>query len=284
MSAKFVAMMATLHETEHVELDDENMNAEDVSTLDALKVDTSVTSIYLSGNAIGDEGASALADALMVNTSVTSIDLSSNQISDMGASALADALKVNRLVTSINLAGNGIGAEGAFALADALKENTSVTTINLGSNGIGAEGASALADALKVNTSLTSINLDYKQIGTEASALADALAVNTSVAIFVLHGNGIDAATDTVVKELLARNERLRCLFLFDARQLLLASFRGCADEFNVTWSYFVDSGDTVGIDVAPAPEHIEALRVEFAAVVDERRRRASAAASTAVD
>jgi hypothetical protein len=138
---------------------------------------------------------------------------------------------------------------------------------------------------VQVNKSLTNIDLSRNAIGAEgASALAEALKVNTSVTAIDLCGNGIDSATDPVVKELLARNERLRCLFLSDARKLLLASFRGCADEFNVTWSYFVDSGDSDGIDVAPAPEHIEALRVEFAAVVDERRRRGAAAASTAVD
>jgi Ran GTPase-activating protein (RanGAP) involved in mRNA processing and transport len=76
-------------------------------------------------------------------------------------------------------------------LVYALKVNTSLANINLAWNGIGAEGASALADALKVNTSLTEINLD---------------------------GNAIDESNLARVVELIARNKRLRHLFLFDAR------------------------------------------------------------------
>jgi hypothetical protein len=54
-----------------------------------------VTYIDLDGNRIGDEGAAALADALKVNTSVATIFLMSNQIGKLGALALAYALKVN---------------------------------------------------------------------------------------------------------------------------------------------------------------------------------------------
>jgi hypothetical protein len=137
-----------------------------------------------------------------------------------------------------------IDAEGAIALADALKENKLVTDVNLSWNEIGAEGASALADALKVNTSVTNINLGY--IGEAASA---------------------------PVRELIARNNRLRHLFLFDARPMLLSLM--CADECGVAWPYLLESGDTDGI---VAPNHIETLRAQFAAVVEERRRRAAIA------
>jgi hypothetical protein len=130
--------------------------------------------------------------------------------------------------------------------------NASVTDINLYRNKIGDEGASALIDALKVNTSITNIDLDYD--------------------------NDIGKSKLACVDELLARNKRLRHLFLFDARQMLSSVL--CADECGVVWPYLLDSDDTDGIvarnDTA-AHNDIDALRVVFATVVEERRRRVAA-------
>jgi hypothetical protein len=146
---------------------------------------------------------------------------------------------VNTSVTSIDFGGNGIGAEGIIAIADALKVNMTVMNIRIDGNEIGAEGASALVDALKVNTSVTKVNLS---------------------------GNEIDASG---VNKLIARNERLRQLFLFDARKMLLTVL--CADECGALWPYLLE-GDDLGV-IAP-PANVESLRAEFAAVVEERRRR----------
>jgi hypothetical protein len=134
-----------------------------------------------------------------------------------------------------------IGVEGASALADALKVNTSVNSINLGSNGIGDMGALALADALEVNMSVTGIDIDqYDDI---------------DMSIF-----------RAPFYELMARNKRLRHLFLFDARHMLLSVL--CADECGAVWPYLFDSDDADGIE---APANIETLRAEFAAVVARR-------------
>ncbi|CAL1152833.1 unnamed protein product [Cladocopium goreaui] len=110
---------------------------------EALKVNGSVTEIYLGCNHVGDEGVKALAEALKINASVTDIDLRCNQIGAEGAKALGEALKTNASVTNINLRDNKIGDEGAKALAEALKTNGSVTNITLDKNQIGDEGAKA---------------------------------------------------------------------------------------------------------------------------------------------
>jgi hypothetical protein len=87
--------------------------------------------------------------------------------------------------------------------------------------------------------------------------------------------------------EVLGRNTRFRCLFLFDARQMLLSVL--CADECGVSWPYFANEYEKYGSlggrrccrelcgdgSKPHAPDQIEAIRVEFAAVVEERRRRA---------
>ncbi|KAL0243318.1 hypothetical protein GEMRC1_005879 [Eukaryota sp. GEM-RC1] len=102
--------------------------------IEALKTNTTVTSVNLGSNSIGDVGARALAEALIVNSCVTSVGLQSNSIGDEGARALAEALIVNSCVTSVGLQSNSIGDEGVRALADALKVNASVTSVDLSLN------------------------------------------------------------------------------------------------------------------------------------------------------
>jgi hypothetical protein len=207
----------------------------------------------------------------------TSVFLVGEGLNDDDASALADALKGNKSVTKFSIYGNKIGAEGASALAGALKVNMSVTKINLRRNCIGDEGASALADALKVNRSVTAIDLCDNRIGNDGvSALADALKVNTSVTFINL--NEIDDSKLAILDDLLDRNERLRRLFLFDARQMLLSVL--CADECGVVWPYVLDGDDADYVAQASnCFGEVESFRAEFAAVVEERRRRAAIAA-----
>jgi hypothetical protein len=113
----------------------------------------------ISAYTLGIDGAKALADALKVNSTITSINLSNNNVGVDGAKALAAALKVNSTITSINLSNNNVGVDGAKALADALKDNSTITSISLSYNNVDVDGAKVLADALKINSTITSIDL-----------------------------------------------------------------------------------------------------------------------------
>jgi hypothetical protein len=93
--------------------------------------------------------------------------------------------------------------------------------------------------------------------------------VNASVTIINLAYNGIGKLNLVRVDALISRNKRLRSLFLFDARQMLLSLM--CADECGVVWPYLPESGDTDGKVV---PDNVDAIRVEFEGVLAERRRR----------
>eukprot|EP00435_Cladocopium_sp_Y103_P071958 s287_g38.t2 len=130
---------------------------------EALKVNSSITNINLSGIGIGAEGAKAW-DAACV--------LGFEAECHMMPCALAEALKFNSSITNIDLSRIGIGAEGAKAwpaLAEALKVNTSVANIELQGNGIGDAGAKALAEAMRTNSSLNTIKLQYNGIGPEGA-------------------------------------------------------------------------------------------------------------------
>jgi hypothetical protein len=94
--------------------------------------------------------------------------------------------------------------------------------------------------------------------------------VNTSVTAINLAYNGFGESNPVRVDVLISRNKRLRCLFLFDARRMLLSLM--CTDECGVVWPYLLGNGSTEGI-VAPAD--VETIRAEFMSdVVAERRRR----------
>src|SRR3989338_7421964 len=95
------------------------------------------------------------------NSSLTTLNLSSNSIGDSGVSALATALQYNSSLTTLNLTGNSIGDSGASALATALSHNSSLTTLNLTRNSIGDSGASALATALSHNSSLITLRMQF---------------------------------------------------------------------------------------------------------------------------
>ncbi|KAK3284858.1 hypothetical protein CYMTET_7513, partial [Cymbomonas tetramitiformis] len=164
---------------------------------------TSLNTLHLGENNIGNEGAEALAAALspyeegVFNTSLNTLILELNNIGPEGAKALAVALTpnaegvFNTSLNTLDLNANGIGPEGAKALAVALTPNaegvfnTSLNTLNLEHNDIGPEGAKALAVALTpnaggvFNTSLNTLYLYDNRVGDEgAKALAVALTPN----------------------------------------------------------------------------------------------------------
>ncbi|CAF1259981.1 unnamed protein product [Rotaria sordida] len=136
------------------------------------------------GNRITEIGAQYLADALKTNTTLTTLDIENNCIGDEGAKHFADALRNNTTLITLDIGCNGIADEGVQHLADALKKNTALKTLNL--NGasirgykISDKGAEYLVDALKNNTTLTKLDIRNNWItNSGAQYLADALIFN----------------------------------------------------------------------------------------------------------
>ncbi|XP_067029168.1 protein NLRC3-like isoform X2 [Acropora muricata] len=169
-----------------------------------LKENSTLTSLNLRYNQIGYVGADALAKALEENSTLTSLDLSQNQIGDVGADALAKGLKENSTLTLLDLSGNKIRDLGADALAKGLKENSTLTSLDLSENQIGDVGADALAKGLKENSTLTSLTLNLNQIGDiGADALAEGLKKNSTLTSLNLNHNQIgDVGADALAKGL----------------------------------------------------------------------------------
>ena len=77
-----------------------------------------------------------IAQALRSNSTLTTLDLSGNKIEDTGATAIAEALKSNFTLTTLDLHGNEIEDKGAAAIAHALIYNSILTTLSLQYNDV----------------------------------------------------------------------------------------------------------------------------------------------------
>ncbi|MAY74446.1 MAG: hypothetical protein CMJ31_06925 [Phycisphaerae bacterium] len=148
------------------------VRAVDEAVLEAIVACSSLASLRIDNNAIGDDGARAIADNL---TALTSLDISYNGIGFDGARAIADNLTA---LTSLDISGNSIRDEGARAIANNL---TALTSLHVGHNSIGNEGVQAIADNL---TALTSLYIWSNSIGADgARAIASNLTALTSLNI-----------------------------------------------------------------------------------------------------
>jgi internalin A len=142
---------------------------------------TSLTSLNLSSNSIGEEGAKAIAQSL---TSLTSLDLSNNSIGDEGAKAIAQSLTS---LTSLDLSNNSIGEEGAKAILDTWSKEERMGRLQI--------------LALRDNGDLSAL------LPKEALATADAQAVLAAYRSFRLAGEKETLRPLNEVKLLVVGNE-----------------------------------------------------------------------------
>ena len=101
----------------------------------------------------------ALAETLLLNTTVTSLDLYNNDLGEGGGRALAETLRLNTTLTSLDLGFNDLGEGGGRVLAKTLRLNTTLTSLDLFGNGLGEGGGRAFAETLRLNSTLTSLGL-----------------------------------------------------------------------------------------------------------------------------
>lgn len=180
---------------------------------DALKHNTVVTSLNLSGSKIGGTlvRLRAIANVLAHNSTLENLDLRATERGNAGATILAEGLEKNRGLKSLLLNGNRIGPEGGEALAYVVKMNATLKELSLGRNGIGSRGAQAIAEALSTNNTLVDLDLNDNQIVEPGSVvLAQALNTNQTLRRLNLTGNVIGVeACDAIYLALKLSNRTL---------------------------------------------------------------------------
>jgi hypothetical protein len=155
--------------------------------------------------------------ALRGNSTLTEVELSGNAMGNTGARALSDALRVNSSVKRLDINKNGLTADGGRALGELLASPmcTGLQELNVGFNSLNDEGAAHIFDALRLNTTLTSIDLRCTNIVSIGSKLANGLAHNNTLTSLGLAQNGInDQQVETLATTIGQNNENLACIDL----------------------------------------------------------------------
>ncbi|KAF9930089.1 hypothetical protein BGZ67_005993 [Mortierella alpina] len=203
---------------------------------EALKTNSTLTTLDLKSSAIwddravalieelkaypiGDNGARALAEALKINSTLTTLILKNNGITDDGAEALAEVLHSNSTLVTLDLARNAIRLKGLLAFLELRKTNSLLTALDLGTNSFGDNAAQALAKAFKTNSALTDLDLTSSSKRQSlkfdgAKVLAEALKTSLTLTALNLTGNSIGFEGANVLAEALKTNSTLTTLDL----------------------------------------------------------------------
>jgi len=160
----------------------------------ALQASSSLHVLSLAYNAIGNEGAGAIARAVGARNVVESLNLGKNKIHAEGAQAIATNLQACTSLYDLSLFGNRVGADGARAIGALIaRPNSKLQFVSLFTCNLGDSGAIALAEMLE-NVSLpvlVDLDLRFNRIAEDgALALASALEGNTDNLNLMQAANG----------------------------------------------------------------------------------------------
>jgi len=128
-----------------------------------LRVDTTLSEIYLGKHRMRDDGVRQLVSFLLENKTLRVLDLRCNELGAEGARHLGNLLRMDCQLVQLNLSGNRIGEQGnvngARAIAEALTSNRMLKHLDLNNNGLCGEALKLLGDAIDQNSTLQSIAL-----------------------------------------------------------------------------------------------------------------------------
>ena len=121
---------------------------------------SSVRHLYLSGNPIGDAGASLISEAARGSTTLKTLILNDCSIASRGVEDFSRALRVyNSSLEKLDITLNILRDQGISNVAEALKQNEQLKELWMGGCGLTDKGAASLASALTINNSLKMLHI-----------------------------------------------------------------------------------------------------------------------------
>lgn len=158
--------------------------------------------LLLGTNAMGDDGAVAIAAALAPGHRIQTLYLGCNRIGAVGVTALAERLADDQAVRGLWLKRNPVGDAGVMALADMLRRNSAIRTLDLVNTGLTSDGLNALLAALSVRPRpLERLYLGGNGLGAGFAGLLAALIVDGGVRELYLTSNHLGDAGATALAE-----------------------------------------------------------------------------------
>ncbi|XP_051880921.1 dynein regulatory complex subunit 5 [Pristis pectinata] len=131
-----------------------------------LLLKSKLETVNLCNNQIAAFGAKAISYKVRRFSTLRSLNLRLNRIGDEGGEAIARAL-VKSSVEDINLASNEVSEHVAVVISEVLMRNQTLKSINLSCNNIGPEGGKQLLEGLAMNRTLLECDLRLTDIGQE---------------------------------------------------------------------------------------------------------------------
>ena len=191
--------------------------------LEALKVNSTLTQLFIMVPVLGDQSIVSLTNMLQVNKTLTTVRIDAEGFfSAHTVQQLADSLMVNKTLNCLMFMGNAWGNDAVRILAGYMKRSESLSSLYLSYCGdFGDAGATALAEVLRISTTLNSLGLwNNPGIGNPSViSLCEALKVNTTLSSLDLSGTGIsDAGVLSLVEVLKTNTSSLTSLFLSDIK------------------------------------------------------------------
>jgi len=174
-AAALGAALATNTTLQQIDLSDNELTAAACSALaqGLASAKSSVTSLKLGNNSLGDNGAVELARVLAASPSTVTIgylDVSKNGLSSAGMVALLTLPSLRTLTLFDNSLGDGL-----TELLPALAANQTIETLDLGANALHGALSVTLFDAVHSHPSLSTLEMGGNSLGEEGHAALDKL-------------------------------------------------------------------------------------------------------------
>mmetsp|Transcript_13884 Transcript_13884/g.35686 ORF Transcript_13884/g.35686 Transcript_13884/m.35686 type:complete len:376 (+) Transcript_13884:295-1422(+) len=184
--------------------------------VEAIKGNSCITELDLSGNQVGHEGCQAIAQLLQPKASeLISLSLAKNKLLDRDAVALCQELSNNTVMQELDLSENMLGERAGVALGAMAQQNVALKEINVSWNRLRGKGCKAVADGLSGNVSVQVLHIGWNGMGdVGAAAFGAMLKVNSSLVELSASGNGIGAEGAVTLAAGIALSESLAAVFL----------------------------------------------------------------------
>jgi len=127
------------------------------------------------------------------SSEITSLDLSWNDLGSEGAKHLSSYLTKNKCLTFLDLSAVGLQDDDLAILISALQKNDTLTHLNLQNNPLTAKSHTLISNLLKSNKGLKFLSLRALNLGDDGvNVLSEGLSFNKSIRILDLKNNGIE--------------------------------------------------------------------------------------------
>ena len=183
--------------------------AEGLATV--IRNNSSLQKLYLFSNSL-KQSALVILQALKENSMLKVLNLSGNDMTGEIAKNLANVIKSNTGLEQLHLLNNNLGPS-AIVILKALKENSKLKLLDLNGNHMTGEVAEDLANVLKTNSHLEQLGLD-DNLGLSAIVVLRALKENSKLQILNLNNNSMTGAVAEDLANVIKSNPDLEELYL----------------------------------------------------------------------